>query len=188
MLVSAIHQHGLVIGIHISALSWASFPPHTPHPTTLGCHRVFLTTVSPRICNRSWPTAGTQELRQIMARQPPAHLRHLPFPPGSLAFLCPLCLPPRFSVSLSVSSAPVTLLSACLPPLPLFGISLLFSPFVLLPLVSSMGLGPSRSLLSLQPLPSAWMFIEEDARPRERAPGRKDWANDICGSVRWVQL
>ena len=58
-----------------------------------------------------------------MARQPPAHLRHLPSAPGPLAFLCPLRLPPCFSVRPSVSSAPVALLSACLPPLPRLGIS-----------------------------------------------------------------
>ena len=39
MLVSAIHQHESVIGVHMSLPSWTSFPPPIPsHP--LWCHRV----------------------------------------------------------------------------------------------------------------------------------------------------
>ena len=42
MLVSAIHQHKSVIGIHMSPSLWNIPPTSHPHPTPLGCHRVLI--------------------------------------------------------------------------------------------------------------------------------------------------
>ena len=48
MLVSAKHQHGWAIGIHMSPPSWASLPPSTPSPSAYLSHRI------PSMCWLRW--------------------------------------------------------------------------------------------------------------------------------------
>ena len=57
VLISAICQHGSVIGIHMSPLPWASLPPH---PTPLGCHRVpvWAPQVKQQICTDCFTYGG----------------------------------------------------------------------------------------------------------------------------------